>query len=449
MRDLTVGKEGKLIFKFAIPMLIGNLFQQLYVIVDRIIIGNSHIGEEGLAAIGNAFPIIFSLIAFVIGISVGFNVVIAQYFGAKRMDKVKSAVDTINVFLIFASVIVTILGLTLSTPLYNLINVPETIIPQTRAYTNIYFIGIIAFFGFHGISAILRGLGDSKTPLVFMVISTIINIILDWLFIIKFQMDIQWAAIATIIAQGSVFIAAIIYLNKTHKIIKFSFARFNFNMEIFKHSMRIGLPTGFQSTFVGIGMIALMAIVNPYGKDVIAAFTIAGSLDALAAMPAMNFAAALSTFVGQNLGANKLHRVKKGLLTTLLSTAIISGTVTIIVFFFGENIMGAFTQEANVIKIGVEYLTIVSSFYVVFSTMFVFAGVLRGAGDTLIPMFITLFALWIIRIPLSYILSKTELGVNGIWWGVPMAWVIGMSFTFLYYLTGRWKKKVIVKPVSY
>ncbi len=449
MKDLTVGREGRLIFNFAVPMLVGNLFQQLYSIVDRIIIGKSHLGDAGLAALGNSFPIIFSMIALIIGISTGFNVVIAQYFGAKDFVKVKKAVDTIIVFLIFASVVTMILGLTLSHPIYTFIKVPEHVIDLTNAYTDVYFYGIIAFFGFHGVSAVLRGLGDSRTPLVFMVISTIINIILDWLFIIKMQMNIEWAAVATIIAQGSVFIAAVIYLNKTHKIINFSFTKFYFDKEIFKHSLRIGLPSGFQTTFVGLGMVALMGIVNPFGKDVIAAFSIAGSLDALAAMPAMNFSAALSTFVGQNLGANKNYRVRKGLISTLLSTSVISVVVTVVVFLFGRDIIGAFTQSKTVIDIGVHYLQIVSSFYLVFTTMFVFAGVLRGAGDTLIPMFITLFALWGIRIPIAYFLSGTSLGVDGIWWAVPAGWTIGMSFTIVYYMTGRWKNKAVVKHADF
>ncbi|MFH2142384.1 MAG: MATE family efflux transporter [Bacteroidota bacterium] len=445
MKDLTVGKESSLILKFAVPMLLANLFQQLYVIVDRIIIGNSHIGDAGNAALGNAFPIIFTLISLIIGVSMGFNIVISQYFGAKQFDKVKLAVDTILVFLLIASVIISVLGFSFSSLIFKWVGLAPEIIPDAEAYTDVYFLGIIAFFGFHGISAILRGLGDSTTPLIFMIISTILNIFFDWLFIIVFEWGIEWAAIATIIAQGSVFIAAMIYLNKTHKIIRFSFSRLRFDKQIFKQSMRIGLPSGFQSTFVGLGMIAIMGIVNPFGQDVIAAFTIAGSVDSLAAMPAMNFSMALTTFVGQNLGANKLERVKKGMLTTLLMTSIISITVTMIVIFFGNSIMDLFTDNQNIINIGHNYLIIVSSFYLIFTTMFVIAGVLRGAGDTLIPMFITLFSLWIIRLPLAYFLSKTELGIDGIWWAIPIAWFIGLAFSFTYYKTGRWKNKVIIK----
>lgn len=445
MKDLTVGKVSHQIFQFAIPMLLANIFQQSYVIVDRIIIGNSYIGDAGNAALGNAFPIIFTLISFIIGISMGFNIIISQYFGAKQFEKVKLAVDTILVFLLVASAIISITGFFLSESIFRWVGLAPEIIPAAVAYTDVYFLGILAFFGFHGVSAILRGLGDSKTPLIFMIISVVINIFLDWLFFFVYELGIEWAAIATIISQGLVFILAVIYLNKTHKIIRFSIQRLRFDKKIFRDSMRIGLPSGFQSTFVGLGMIALMGIVNPFGQDVIAAFTVAGTIDALAAMPAMNFSMALITFVGQNLGANRPERVRKGMMTTLLMTSIISFIVTMAVIFFGNNLMDMFTDNANVIKIGHDYLIIVSSFYLVFTSIFVLNGVFRGAGDTMMPMIITLVSLWFIRLPLAYFLSKTELGIDGIWWAIPIAWCIGLIFSIIYYRKGNWKKKIIIK----
>ncbi len=446
MRDLTVGKESRLILQFAMPMLAANFFQQSYTFIDRIFVGNSHMGENGLAVIGNSFLITFLLIGFIIGISIGFNIVIAQYFGAKNIEKVKSAINTINIFIVFASVIVTIIGLTTSKIIFKLIGFPAELIPMAVSYLNVYFIGIFVFFGFNGICAVLRGLGDSKTPLYFIFISTVINIILDWWFIIHLKLNIEWVAIAAVISQAIVFIMAIIYLNKTHKIVKYSFSISRFDKEIFKQSLRIGLPSGLQQTFVAIGMIALMAIVNPFGKDVIAAFTIAGTIDSLASLPAMNFAAALSTFVGQNFGANKPERVKKGFTGTLLMTSLITITVTVIVIIFGSQLMDLFTDNTNVINIGVNYLIIVSSFYIIFTSMFIVGGVMRGAGATLIPMFITLFALWVVRIPASYLLSQ-KIGIDGIWWGIPIGWTIGLSLSVWYYLKGNWRSKVIIKPV--
>jgi Na+-driven multidrug efflux pump len=191
-------------------------------------------------------------------------------------------------------------------------------------------------------------------------------------------------------------------------------------------------------------MMALFGIVNTFGTDVIAAYSVAGRIDSIAALPAMNFSAALATFVGQNLGANKLSRVKGGLHATLFMSSVVSVIVTIFVFFFGKFFMGLFTPDQEVIRIGHEYLVIVSSFYLILSALFTTSGVMRGAGDTIIPMFITLFSLWIVRIPLSYLLSK-NMGETGIWWAVPIGWGLGLVISYSYYLTGRWKLKVVVK----
>ncbi|MCD4746428.1 MAG: MATE family efflux transporter [Bacteroidales bacterium] len=443
MKNLSEGKESRLIFQFAMPMLLGNVFQQLYNIVDSIIIGN-YLGKEALAAVGASFPIMFILISLVIGFAIGSTIIIAQYFGAKDINNVKRTIDTLFIVLFFASIILSVIGISFSEDIFKLVGLPEDVLPQAKTYLNIYLSGLIFFFGFNGISAVLRGLGDSKTPLYFLIFSTIMNILLDLLFVIVFKWGIAGVSIATIISQGTVFIIAIIYLNKTHKIIKLSFLNLKYDKEIFYKSLKIGLPSGFQQTFVGLGMLALIWIVNMFGTNTIAAYTVAMRINLLATMPAMNFAAALSTFVGHNLGANKPERVYAGLKATLLMTSIISITVTAIAILFAKELMGLFTSDKDVIEIGVSYLIIVSSFYLIFSTMFIVNGVLRGAGDTLIPMFITLFALWIIRIPLSYFLSQ-KIGVTGIWWSIPIGWFVGMTCSFLYFLSGKWKTKTVVK----
>lgn len=442
MKDLTVGKEGSLILKFALPMLLGNVFQQLYNVVDSIIVGN-FIGKEALAAVGSSFPIIFAFLSLIIGIASGSTIVIAQYFGAKNIEKVKRTINTLFIFLFFASILISILGIIFSEDIFRLLKLPEEVIPQATTYFNIFIGGVIVSFGFNGTSAILRGLGDSKTPLYFLIISTFINIGLDLLFVLVFQWGIAGVAIASVIAQGGAFITAIIYLNKTHKIVHFSFKELVFDKDIFKKSLRIGLPTGLQQFFVAAGMMALISIVNGFGTDVIAAYSVAIRIDGLASMAAMNFAAALATFVGQNIGAKKIERVKAGFIATLKMSSIISVVVSASVLLFGSFIMDLFTNDPEVIRIGKEYLTIVSAFYIVFTAMFTIAGVMRGAGDTLIPMFISLIALWVIRIPGAWILSKS-LGEIGIWWAIPMGWFVGFLLSYIYYLTGNWKKKSVV-----
>ena len=461
MKDLTIGKESRLIFNFALPMLMGNLFQQLYNVVDSIIVGRV-IGKEALAAVGASFPIIFTLISLVVGVAMGATIIISQYFGAKDINNVKRTIDTIFIFLFFASIGLSAIGIPLTDEIFIMLKLPLDVLPQAKLYLNIYLSGLVFFFGFNGVSAVLRGIGDSKTPMIFLAISTLFNIGLDLLLIVVFKMGIEGAALATVISQAGAFLTAVIYLNKTHKVIQFSFKDLVFDKKIFKQSLRIGLPSGLQHTFVSLGFMALLGIVNSYGTDVIAGYSAAIRIDSLAVLPAMNFAGALSTFVGQNLGANKIERVKSGFLATFYMSATVSVLVTIIVLLFGRYLMSLFTTDLNVISIGNEYLVIISSFYLVFTVLFLTNGVLRGAGDTLIPMFITLISLWLIRVPLSYILSSgidtqltlfnntlnikipIEMGEKGIWWAAPIAWIIGLIISYLYYLSGKWKLKVVV-----
>jgi len=444
MKDLTQGNVGVQIFRFAVPMLIGQMFQQLYTFVDQVIVGN-FIGKEALASVGASFPIIFTLIALVIGIASGGTIVISQFFGAKDFSSVKRAIDTLFIILFAAAILLTTIGLLFSEEIFRLMQLPEELMEMANNYLSIYLMGLILFFGYNGVAAILRGLGDSMTPLYFLILATVLNIGLDLLFIVVLDYGVEGAAWATIIAQGVSFIVSVIYLNNNHELIKFNIREFIFDRKIFAQSIRIGLPTGLQHTFVALGMMALMGIVNTFGTDVTAAYTAAGRLDALAVIPAMVFAQALSTFVGQNMGAGNISRVKTGMWRTLFMSSVVSAVMTVIVILFKYPLMSLFTDDQEVIRIGGEYLTIVTSFYLIFTTMFIFGSVMRGAGDTLVPMFITLFALWFIRIPAAFLFSRS-LGETGIWWSIPCGWLIGMVFSMIYYRMGYWKKKVVVSP---
>ncbi|MEN8202051.1 MAG: MATE family efflux transporter [Bacteroidota bacterium] len=456
MKDLTQGSEGRNIFRFAIPMLVGHMFQQLYTFVDQIIVGR-FLGKEALASVGASFPVIFTLIALIIGIATGGTIVISQFFGAKNFTKVKRAIDTIFIIMGGAAVIMTVVGITFAEEIFLLMKLPEELMPTATTYFSIYVSGLVVFFGYNGVAAILRGLGDSITPLYFMVLATILNIGLDLLFIVKLGWGIEGAALATIIAQGTAFIVAVFYLNKTHDLIRFNFREFAFDRDLALQSLRIGLPTGLQQTFVALGMMALMGIVNGFGTDVVAAFTAAGRLDSLAIIPSMVFSTALSTFVGQNIGAGKLDRVKRGLTRTMMMASGTAVGITLLIIAFKYPLMRLFTTDQNVINIGGDYLTIVTSFYLLFTGMFIYGGVMRGAGDTVVPMFLTLFSLWIIRIPAAVFLSKESIeifglsirgagmGEAGIWWSIPAGWAFGMILSYIYYKTGRWKTKSVVK----
>ncbi len=443
MNDLTVGKESKVILNFAMPMLLGNVFQQSYNIVDSVIVGN-YLGEKALAAVGASFPVIFVLVSLIIGVTMGSTIIISQFFGAKDYNNVKKAIDSLLIFLFFASIVITVLGLVFSRRIFISMMLPEDIIPDAVSYFNILLYGLILMFGFNAVSAILRGLGDSKTPLYFLIIATLLNIVLVILFVRVFGWGIKGSAIATVIAQGVSFFLSIIYLNRFHEIIRFSVTKIRFHPEIFRKSLVIGIPSGLQQTFVALGMVALLRFVNGFGTDTIAAYTIAGRIDSFAMQPAMNLSMALSTFAGQNLGAGKIDRVKKGYIATMRMTIVFSLFMTLVAILFGSQLMRLFTQSAEVISIGHSYLVIVCSFYILFSIMITTQGVVRGAGDTLIPMFITLFSLWVLRIPFSFFLSPV-IGPQGIWWSIPIAWAFGTIASIIYYSSGRWKNKVVTR----
>ena len=443
MQDLTSGREGKLIFQFAAPMLIGNIFQQLFSVIDSIIVGN-FIGKEALAAVGASFPVIFMMTSMMIGLVMGTTVVISQYFGAKDLDRVRRAIDTMYIFTAGASIAITAAGIWLSEPLMRLLGLPEEIMPQAITYIRIYFAGTIIFFGYNGTSAVLRGLGDSKTPLYFLIIATIVNIILVLLFVAVFKWGVAGAAYATLLANGIAFGLAAYWLNKTHKLIRIAITGLQFDREIFRQSVRIGLPTGIQQTLVALGSLALLSIVNKFGTNVIAGFSVASRIDFIAMIPAMSFSQALSTFVGQNIGAGKTERIRSGLISTVRMSGGVTIISTVVILLCGQLIMSLFTKDSEVIRIGTQYLTIVSIFYAFITLMFIYNGVMRGAGDTLLPMFFSLISLWIIRVPLAYILSG-RIGVAGIWWSIPAGWFIGLALSFLYYKSGHWKTKTVVK----
>jgi putative MATE family efflux protein len=443
MKDFTTGNIPRQIYKFTAPIILGSFFQQLYNIVDSIVVGN-YVGQEALAAVGASFPIIFLLISLAVGVSNGATIIISQFYGAKDYAGVQRAIDTSNIFLFFASIAISGFGIYFSEDIFRLINMPEEAMSDAVTYLSIYLAGLSGLFGFYGLGAILRGLGDSKTPLYTQLIAAVANIGLDLLFVIVFEMGVAGVALATVLAQGGTFIGLAIYLNRKHKLIRVTIRNMVFDTGIFKHSLRIGLPSGLQQSFVGLGMMAIIGIVNKFGTEAVAAYTVASRIDMLAVMPAMNFAQGLSTFVGQNIGANNISRVKLGFRATMVMSIALSVVICLLIIIFGGSLMSMFTDNENIIAIGNEYLVIVSSFYVCFAVMFTSNGALRGAGDTVVPMFITLFSLWAIRIPLSYFLSE-QIGVTGIWWGIPVAWVIGMVLSYAYYKTGRWERMAVVR----
>lgn len=446
MLDFSFGTPWKLLLRFSVPMLLSNVLTQLYHIADFYIVGN-FIGPSAMASVGTTMPIIFALISFIIGITMGGTVIVSQYFGAKDYEKVKRSIDTIIIFIVVSALFMTVVGLFLCAGLLRLVKTPEDIFYGAHTFMQITLIGLLPLFGINCLGNILRGLGDSKTPLYAMLISSAINIVLLLIFVPGMGWGIAGAAWSTVLTQTVTLLGMILWLNRKHALINITFRRLIFDMNIFRHNIRIGLPNGAQQALVAIGMMAMLGIVNSVAGDnsnVLVAYSVVNRIDTLSMAPAMSFSIAIAAFVGQNIGAQKLYRIPAGLRATLLMSTIITVVISAAIVFFSTPVIKMFSTEINqeIITIGQRYLLIVCPFCVVFSVMFIFTGVMRGAGDTLIPMFITLLSLWFVRVPLApFLANVVGLGTDGIWISLPVTWCVGAICAILYYRTGRWKNK--------
>ncbi|MCC0702148.1 MATE family efflux transporter [Clostridioides sp. ES-S-0049-02] len=442
MKDLTTGHEGKSIFFFAMPMLIGSLFQQLYNTADSIIVGR-FIGKEAMAAVSGANPIMFLLVAMLMGVSLGFSILISQFYGSGDLKKVKATIDTTYILLFIGSILISVIGIVFGGPMLKLMNTPESVFNQSKLYLTIIFGGILFSAGYNSVSAILRGLGDSVTPLYFLIIATILNIVLDLIFIVVLKMGVEGVALATIMAQAVSFIISIIYLNKKHEVLKFKIKGIVYDNKIFKDGLRLGLPSGVQQMLFSIGNMALQFLVNGYGTSAMAAFGAGLRIENFISLPIMNLGSAVSTFVAQNIGAGENERVRKGIRESIKMALILAIVVVALILLFRENLISLFNTDKDVIKIGSSYLFIIGPFFLFIGTSFVLSSAMKGAGDSMFALMSSVVSLWLGRIPASYLFSRL-FGTDGIWMGIPFGWTLGLIVTVIYYKKGYWKTKAIV-----
>jgi putative MATE family efflux protein len=445
MRDLTKGDEATTLITFALPLLLGNVFQQFYNMVDSFVVGR-FVGTHALAAVGVSFPVIFLLLALIMGITMGSSVLISQFFGAKDEERLAATISTSYIFLFAAGIFMSILGVLAVPLILKFLAVPQDIYAEAKSYMGIILGGMLITFGYNGVSAMLRGVGDSKTPLYLLIAASLMNVVLDLIFVIVFHWGVAGAAWATLISQAFSFVMAMVIFNRTESQMKIELNKLSWNKEIFGSMLKIGLPTGLQQTLVSLGMMMLSRLVNEFGAATMAAYTAASRIDSFASMPAMNLSQALMTFTGQNMGAGKTERVQKGYRAAIVMNLVISLSITLLVTLAGKWLIGIFTTDEAVMHIGARYLLIVGLFYLIFGVMFINNGVMRGAGDVFIPMISSLLALWLVRIPCALLFIRVfGMGSDGIWWSIPSGWLIGCAFTTWYYRTGKWKTKVLVR----
>ncbi|WP_455822740.1 MATE family efflux transporter [Clostridium butyricum] len=444
-KDMTIGNPSKILFYFAIPMVLGNILQQLYNIVDSMIVGN-FVGADALAAVGASYPITFVLITVANGAGIGCGVVISQYFGGRMLEKVKTSIFTSIIFISIFSCILMVLGIIFADWILSVMNTPENIFYDSSSYMKIYFMGVVFLFIYNIVTSCFNALGNSKTPLMFLLCSAILNILLDLLFVIKFNMGVRGTAFATLISQGISALLSLSFLLKKIKMIKTDTTVKKFDIRILKKISKIAVPSILQQSIVSIGNLFVQALVNSYGAVVIAGYAAATKIDSMTILPMSNMSNAVSTFTGQNIGAGKIERIKKGYKSALIMIGIFCVFAASLLFLAGHQLIGMFVDSVSnqgVITIGTQYLKIVSVFYFFMGLMVITNGVFRGSGDMKMFLASTLTNLST-RIIFAYGLASF-IGQGAIWWAVPFGWIFASTVSVIRYKSGKWKNSTVIR----
>lgn len=431
--DMTQGSILQHIINFAFPLLIGNIFQQLYNTVDTWVVGN-YVSNEAFSAVGTVGPIINMLIGFFTGLSSGAGVVISQYYGAKRFDKVHDAVHTSIVMTLLLGVVFTAVGILMIPPMLNLMKTPAEIFPESSAYLTIYFAGVLGLMLYNMGSGILRAVGDSKRPFYFLVVSAVLNTILDLVFVLVFNMGVRGVAWATIIAQFVSAILILITLMRTEICIKLVLRDLKMDWEMLKKVVRVGIPAAIQMAVTSFSNIFVQSYINYFGADCMSGWTAYSKIDQLILLPVQSIALAATTFVGQNLGLNQVERAKHGIRTSLWLGIGTTVVIMIPVLFFAPPLVAFFNSKAEVVQYGSLLLRCISPFYVLSCFNQIYAGALRGAGNSRAPMIIMLCSFVFFRQCYLYIMANfISNEIIPIALGYPAGWFVCSLVMLLYY----------------
>lgn len=447
--DMTVGTPWKAILTFAFPLLIGNIAQQLYSTVDSIVVGK-YIGDNALAAVGSSGPILNLLLVLFIGISTGANIMVAQYFGAKNRSSLSYTIGNALTVTAIACGILIVIATPLIRPILILLNTPDSIIDWCADYLMISLIGIAGMAFYNILSSIIRGMGDSFSSLIYILIATVINIILDIFFVAALNMGVGGVALATVIAQLISSALCLLKLSRMREHFDFGLKYMKPKGEFVKTIIRLGLPSGLTQAIFSSAMIIVQSLTNQFGEQFIAANVVIMRVDGFAMMPNFSFGIAMATFAGQNVGARLYDRVTKGAKQGTLMAVICSTVITGVILLFGKNLMWVFTDTADLVQMSYYLMTILAAGYIAVAVTQSLSGVMRGAGDTMTPMWISLITTVAIRVPVAYLISyltTTDSLPNGrcecIQISLLASWVLGAVFTTIFYCRGKWKTKAI------
>lgn len=447
MRDtkaasMTSGTEWKLILMFTLPLMAGNLLQQLYNTVDGIIVGN-FVSENALASVGTCSSLTMLFIALALGMSNGAAVIIAQFFGANKMEQLRKTVATALILFVVMGVVFSVVALLLASWLLTVIlNVQDYLLAGAVLYFRIYALGLLFQFLYNIVAAILRSLGDSRATLYFLLISSVCNILLDLLFTLVLRWGIAGVAIATVISQGLSALVSLIYMFRLYPMLRFEKGEFTFDRQTCGLIVKMGIPTTLQQCVVSFGHMAIQRVINSF--DITAGYTAAARIESFAIIPAQGFLMGVTTFTGQNLGAGKLDRISRGLRQTLLMSFVVDILVIAIILPLAPTLVGLFGVVGSSAAIAVQYLRFCSCALAVFCTYFCFNGVLQGAGDVGFTAFNTFTGL-VMKVVFVYLMAYlTPLGVSAVWYCNLVSWLYSLALSALRYRFGPWRKKGVV-----
>ena len=447
-KDMTLGSPWKRILEFAVPMLLGNLAQQLYNTADSIIVGK-YVGDNALAAVGSAMPILNLLLALFVGIATGAGIVVSQSFGARDRDGLTKSIGNCIALSVIASAIIMVVGPLVSTPLLKLLGTPDSIIGWCADYLNIYFLGIVGFFFYNMLSGVLRGLGDSLSALGFLLIAAALNVVLDIYFVAQLNMGVAGVSLATVISQAISAVFCYIKLARMSDLFDLSLKTMKLIPSMALRILKIGIPSGITQAIMATAGMVVLNLTNAMGETVIACNVIVMRVDGFAMMPNLTFGQAMSVYTGQNVGAQKFDRVNSGVKQGSVIALAFATVVTLTLLLFSPFLFDLFTDTPELIELATKMIRVMSIGYICIAVTQVLGGVMRGAGDTVTPMWISFISTIFIRVPVAYWLAHLTTSEEyphgkpiALFASLMISWALGTVISVIVFSIGKWKKKM-------
>ena len=438
--DLTKGPIGKQILQFTVPLLLGNIFQQFYNAADTVIVGK-FVGREALAAVGSSGALINLLVSILMGVAVGAGVVVSRYYGAKQYTEMRATIHTTIAFGLIAGAVMSVLGVAITPVILRWMQTPESVMASSVLYFRIYFAGVLTTVMYNIGSGIYRALGDSKRPLYFLIISTIINIVLDLLFVAVFHMGIGGAAVATVVAQGLSMVLVFYKMMREDTVYRVSWREIRIHRRFLRQIIAIGLPSGIQNGIVSLSNVVVQSNINSFGDIAMAGCGAYNKLDGFALLPAGSFSLALSTFVSQNIGAEQYDRAKKGAAFGLVAAMAISELAGVFIYFAAPQLVGFFNDDPEVIRYGVLMARNIVFAYALVAYSNAMAGVLRGAGLSRVPMFVMVGCWCVLRVLWIQIMIPLTQDIRFVFWSYPITWTVSVTILTVYFFKVDWLHK--------